>query len=183
LDEVQNMSQMIVDLMLLDRADAGRLSLQRQPFDMARLAHRVVRKYQILADSKGIRFEITGVSTLPATGDENQLEQVVGNLVDNAIKYTPPGGSVRVNLAAGESRGEVEVVDTGPGIPSHQLPRIFERFYQVDKERAREAGGVGLGLAIARVLAERNGAELAVDSTPGTGSKFTLRLPLAVAGV
>jgi signal transduction histidine kinase len=166
---------MVLDLLLLSRADAGKLDSERGPVDVQRLVSEVTRDYRIVAESKGIRFTLTNESTPSVIGDRRQLERILVNLLDNAIKYTTPGGSVRVELLYRKPSVEIQVLDTGCGISNEQLPRIFERFYQVNKAIA----GVGLGLSIARTLAVQNGAELTVVSRPGEGSKFVLRLPAA----
>jgi signal transduction histidine kinase len=114
------------------------------------------------------------------TGDGDRLAQVFIVLLDNALKHTPSGGKVALTAAPFEaSRVEVSVSDTGPGIPAGDLPRIFERFYQVDKSRARGRGGAGLGLSIAREIVAAHGGEITAESIVGVGSKFTVRLPIA----
>ena len=110
-------------------------------------------------------------------GDETQLGSMFANLVDNAIKYTPEGGSVEVSAEADEDSVWVRVSDTGIGIPEKKLPRIFERFYRVDKARSKETGGTGLGLSIVRHVAENHGGKVTVESTEGEGTTFTVHLP------
>jgi two-component system phosphate regulon sensor histidine kinase PhoR len=112
-------------------------------------------------------------------GDRGQLKQVLTNLLDNAIKYTPEKGTVRLSAAGAEGRVTVSVEDTGPGIPPEALPRIFERFYRVDKARSRELGGTGLGLAIVKHIVEAHGGSVAVESRIGEGSAFRVVLPAA----
>ncbi|MSP59474.1 MAG: HAMP domain-containing histidine kinase [Myxococcales bacterium] len=132
------------------------------------------------ADEKAIAVQAALPPGLPAVAAERAaLEQVLANLLDNAIKYTPDGGRVEVTASANEREVAVTVADSGPGIPSEHLPRLFERFYRVDSARSRELGGTGLGLAIASHLALAHGGDVSVESTPGSGARFTVRLPRA----
>jgi two-component system phosphate regulon sensor histidine kinase PhoR len=117
-----------------------------------------------------------------AWADEEAVAQILDNLVDNALKYTPEGGRIRVRWAAEEEQVLLEVADTGIGIPERDLPRIFERFYRVDKARSRELGGTGLGLAIVKHLVQALHGSVRASSTPGQGSQFVVRLPRAAAG-
>jgi signal transduction histidine kinase len=112
-------------------------------------------------------------------GDRAQLGLLLSNLVDNAVRYTSSRGTVRVRLDGSESRAVLQVSDTGEGIPASELSRVFERFYRVDKARARQTGGTGLGLAIVRHVAESHGGTVAVDSELGHGTTFTVTLPVA----
>jgi len=112
-------------------------------------------------------------------GDRAQLGLLLSNLLDNAVRHTPAKGTVCVRLDAAESRSVLQVADTGEGIPASELPRVFERFYRVDKARARQTGGTGLGLAIVRHVAEAHGGTVRVDSELGQGSTFTVALPVA----
>ncbi len=115
--------------------------------------------------------------TYTVTGDETQLTSMFSNLVENAVKYTPPGGRVEVTGSSDENEVAVRVSDTGIGIPEKYLARIFERFYRIDKARSKETGGTGLGLSIVRHIAENHGGRVNVESTPGEGSTFTVHLP------
>jgi len=135
------------------------------------------------AAGRGIRLEIEGNPDLMVRGSAALLEQAVVNLVDNAIKYSSPGGVVRVEVA-GEEDGRValRVHDDGCGIPAEHVPRLFERFYRVDKARSRSEGGTGLGLAIVKHVALVHGGRVGVTSTPGVGSVFSMELPGYVPG-
>ena len=115
-------------------------------------------------------------ATYAVRGDETQLTSMFSNLVENAVKYTPVGGRVEVTAHSDETEVVVRVLDTGIGIPEKSLARIFERFYRVDKARSKETGGTGLGLSIVRHIAENHGGSVTVESTPGEGSTFTVRL-------
>jgi signal transduction histidine kinase len=179
LGEVRDMSGLIVDVLLLDRAESGRLSGQAGKLDLALMAQDVAKNLLPLAEAKSLRIETNAGEALQVAGHKGQLERVLTNLVENAIKYTCPGGSVHLEAKRIGSTAELRVSDTGIGIPSDELERVFERFYQVDPERSRKEGGVGLGLCIARALAEGNGGSIGVTSTPGQGSCFTFRIRLA----
>jgi signal transduction histidine kinase len=203
LEEVERMSRLVDDLLLLSRADAGALRWDHGPVDLDRLVEEVAKQGDILGRGRGVRTRITTLEPLVIQGDDQRLKQLLLNLVDNAVKYSPPAGHVNLGLRAVkreagggkqeakkaepadpgvEPRGmdfaEITVQDAGIGIPSEALPRIFERFYRVDQARAREAGGAGLGLCIAKTIAEAHGGRIEVQSTPGAGSTFTVLLPL-----
>lgn len=115
---------------------------------------------------------------MSTVGDPQALRRLFLILLDNAVKYTAAGGAVRVTAVVGTADAVVEVHDTGSGIPADELPHLFDRFYRVGKDRSRESGGVGLGLSIARSIATHHGGEIAVDSQPGVGSTFRVRLPI-----
>jgi signal transduction histidine kinase len=178
LAEVESMNRLIVDLLLLERTDAGELARSRQHFDMAELTRTVCDGFESLATSRGIRFDFTLSGPLPVMGDESQLKRVLANLLDNAFKYTAPGSQVRLEGCSAGGMVAVEVRDKGCGIPCEAIPHIFERFYQVDRARDREAGGIGMGLSIVRALVDQNGGTIEVESAPGQGSCFTVKLPL-----
>jgi signal transduction histidine kinase len=207
LEEVGRMARLVDDLLMLSRADAGALRWDREPVELDRLAEEIAKQGEVLGRARGIQVTIESLEPLIARGDEQRLRQLLLNLVDNAVKYTPPAGRVTLSLrrAGGESDGlptpspeavpnrpiaqspnrppiewaEIAVQDTGVGIPPEALPRIFERFYRVDGARSREAGGTGLGLCIAKTIAEAHGGTIRVQSAPGAGSTFTVLLPLA----
>jgi len=130
------------------------------------------------APGLSVTVELTAVDQAMILGDEDRLKQLLLNLVDNAIKYTQPGGSVRLSLSKDKSWAQLVVSDTGIGIPAEDLPHIFERFYRVDKARSRAQGGSGLGLAIAKWVVQAHGGAIKVDSVVGEGTTFTVTLPL-----
>jgi signal transduction histidine kinase len=128
-----------------------------------------------------VRLCIGDLTQIEVVGDADRLKQLLFNLVDNACRYTPPGGTVTLALGEQDGMAALSVRDTGPGIAPDDLPRIFERFYRADHARSGEAGGTGLGLAISRVIAEAHGGRIEVESTLGQGSTFTVRVPIATA--
>jgi two-component system phosphate regulon sensor histidine kinase PhoR len=178
LEHVQDMTQLIVDVLLLEQAESGRLVGRQEQVDLARVARDLVKNLKPIAEKKGLGLVVETETELLVTGDPGQLKRLLANLLDNAIKYTDPGGTVSVEGLRSASRIDLIVRDTGMGIPAGHLHRVFERFYQVDPERSRREGGCGLGLSIARALAERNGGSVTVESTAGKGSCFTFKMRL-----
>lgn len=179
-DETGRLHRMVESLLDLARLEAGRVSMPRQPVQIDAVLRRVVESLSVRAQEQQIALTLTVSDTLPViSGDGDRLAQVFTNLIDNALRHTPPGG--RIALSARPQNGGVAVVveDSGEGIPSEDLPRIFERFYQVDKsrQRSRDRSGAGLGLAIAREIVEAHGGTIAASSTPGQGATFTVWLP------
>jgi heavy metal sensor kinase len=177
----------IVDnLFALARADAGHLRLHRRPLFLEELVADTVRSMRTLARARRITLEFSPDTDVPCSGDDALLRHLVSNLLDNAIKYTPAGGRVSVTLERHDGMCELAVHDTGPGIPDALRSRIFERFVRGDDARARSAGsattGAGLGLAIARVIAEAHGGTIELTQTGPPGSTFTLRLPASGPG-
>jgi two-component system OmpR family sensor kinase len=180
-NEAGRMRRMVDDLLLLARMDAGQVHLDRRQVDLGELLASCVARLEPSATEGGIRFdlELPPSGLPPVTGDPDRLMQLFSNLLDNALKHTPEGGRVTALAESGDGCVEVSVTDTGPGIPAEELPRIFERFYQVDKSRARsDAEGVGLGLAIAQELAEAHGGRISVESKIGVGTRFSVALPV-----
>ena len=175
-DEMERMSRLLGDLLLLARADTGGLPLRHEPVELDNVLFEVYR--QISRIEKPVTVELTAVDQAMIMGDEDRLKQLILNLVDNAIKYTQPGGMVRMSLAKDSGWAQLIVSDTGIGIPAEDLPHIFERFYRVDKARSRAQGGSGLGLAIAKWVVQAHGGAIKVDSTVGAGTTFTVTLPI-----
>ncbi|MDQ6671640.1 MAG: cell wall metabolism sensor histidine kinase WalK [Chloroflexota bacterium] len=178
--EIARMGRLTQDLLTLARSDTGGLELMTAPLDIADVAAEVVRRTNPLAQSEGVRLSLrdeTQSSTVEA--DPDRLQQVFLILIDNAIKHTPPGGNVTVQVRRQGQTVHVSVVDTGTGIAAEHLPRIFDRFYRADTARAHEEGGTGLGLAIAKMLVEAHGGQLQLTSTVGVGTQATVSLPLA----
>jgi two-component system OmpR family sensor kinase len=176
--ESERMGRLVTDLLALARADAGQL-LMRRPVMLDALLVDVYQ--QARYQSSHVRLAIGDLEQVEMLGDPDRLKQLLFNLVDNACRYTPDGGSVTLALVEREGVASVSVSDTGPGIAPEDLPRIFERFYRADDARSREIGGTGLGLAISQVIAEAHGGRIEVISRPGAGSTFTVLLPTGSA--
>ena len=179
LSELENTSSLVEKLMLLARTDAGVETLQRVPVNVAECLRDVCQDGQILAEAKQLRFtEDIDAQELFVEGDAQALHRLFLILIDNAVKYTLPGGAVTVGLRRHDGSAVAEFRDTGIGISAVDLPNIFDRFYRADKARSREFGGVGLGLSIARWVAEAHRGSIEVQSTAGAGSLFLVRLPV-----
>ncbi|TAK12945.1 MAG: HAMP domain-containing histidine kinase [Anaerolineae bacterium] len=180
-DEAGRMHRLVLDLLDLARLDAGTAALERGEVDLGSLLRAVADKFAPQSQSAKVTLQAYLPPLPPMMGDGDRLAQVFTNLMDNAIKHTPPGGLV--SLTAGQQNGRVAVIvaDSGPGIPPEELPRIFERFYQVDKARQGGAGrGVGLGLAIAREIVQAHGGSMEARSEAGQGAAFVVTLPVAL---
>lgn len=175
-EEMERMSRLLGDLLLLARADTGGLPLRHEPVELDTVLFEVYR--QVSRIDKPVAVELTAVDQALVLGDEDRLKQLLLNLVDNGIKYTQPGGTVRLSLARDKGWAQLVVSDTGIGIPSEDLPHIFDRFYRVDKARSRAQGGSGLGLAIAKWIVQAHGGAIKVDSAVGQGTTFTITLPI-----
>jgi signal transduction histidine kinase len=172
--ETDRLSHMTEKLMQLSRLDT-RPQEEPAEIDPAAVARRVARMLKPLAKKAGVAIHCELAEGCRVSGAEDDLVHVIYNLLDNAVKYTAPGGQARLSLSCGEEGVCLVITDTGVGIPEDELPRIFDRFYRVDKARSREAGGVGLGLSIVAEAAARLGGTIAAESEVGKGSKFTVR--------
>ena len=178
LEEVDRLTRLVENLLLLTRAEAGRIPVTRCVVNLGELVSGVADSLRVLADDKDQELTVDVVAQVTADCDASVLRQGVVNLLYNAIKYTPHEGVIRVAVNTGASgEATIDVQDTGPGIPAAHRARIFERFYRVDDARSREAGGVGLGLAIARWAVEANGGRIEVESGEGQGALFRIVLP------
>jgi signal transduction histidine kinase len=171
IEESDRVLLMLRTLMDISEAEAGIMRLARQPADVTALARETVALYADVADEAGVRLALAAGQE----SDANRLRQAFANLVDNAIKYTPRGGSVEVSVAAAPGEVRLVVRDTGRGIPAEALPRIWERLYRVDPSRSER--GLGLGLSLVRAIARAHGGRVAVRSQPGQGSEFTFAIP------
>lgn len=181
--ETDRMGRLVADLLALARADAGQ-TIERRPLAADTLLLEVYQQEKALAN--GVRLDLGDLEQVEVEGDPDRLKQLIINLVDNALRYTPVGGSATLDLVRRNSWAILRVRDTGPGIPAEHLPRIFERFYRFDQSRARSTGGTGLGLAICKWIAEAHGGRVEVASQEDTGSTFTVFLPahdIAAGGV
>jgi heavy metal sensor kinase len=170
------MAKLTAHLLTLARADAGQVRLEREPLDLTELLEHVAGQ---VGDASSRSIPVHADGPVPAIGDAIRLTELFLNLLENAVKYTPAEGSVEVQVRRNQGDAEVVVRDTGIGIPPEHLPHVFDRFYRVDKARAREAGGTGLGLAISRWIAEAHGGSVRADSQPGQGTTMTVTLPAA----
>ena len=174
-DEAERMSRLVAGLLDLARFDAVPTSLNRAPLDLTKLLNSLVEKLALRAAHKNIAMKVR-IDPLPSMiADTDRLSQVFTNLLENAINYTPDGGTVMLTARAGSGEAIISVADSGGGIPAEDLPRIFERFYRVDK--ARSGKGYGLGLAITKDIVQAHGGSIRVESALGSGTRFTVRLP------
>ena len=181
LDQTELLTRLVEDLRTLALADAGELRLERGIVEMSKLASNVLDRFRPEANNRDVElvFEDRLAPGLPGSNlDGGRIEQVLNNLLSNALRHTPGGGKITLNLAQEGGQVVVRVADSGPGIPEEALPHIFERFYRADKARSRLDGGTGLGLAIARQLALAHGGDLTAQNGPQGGAEFTLRLPV-----
>jgi heavy metal sensor kinase len=177
LEEVDRLTRLVDTLLRLSRGDAGTVRLSPEPLDLGELALDVVGSLGILAEERQQRLAVSAPSGIRVAADRLVLRDAITNVVDNAIKYAPKQSSIGVAVARDGASATVSVSDEGPGIPPEHRERIFNRFYRIDEGRAREMGGAGLGLAIARWAVEANGGRISVDSA-GRGSVFRIVLPL-----
>ncbi|HLK61856.1 MAG TPA: heavy metal sensor histidine kinase [Bryobacteraceae bacterium] len=177
LDESRRLSRLVDDLLNLARADAGHVRIQPQDLYLNDLLADCCRSVQSLASARKIHLECQPAGDVPYRGDEELLRRLVVNLLDNAIRYTPPGGKVSAGLEANGNEVRVRVADTGIGIGPDAAPHVFERFYRADKARSRADGGFGLGLAIVKWIAESHHGAVELSSQPEMGSVFTVTLP------
>ncbi|MCB8944083.1 MAG: HAMP domain-containing protein [Ardenticatenaceae bacterium] len=175
-DEIQRMTRLVSDLLLLARADSGGMSLQLQVIELDNLFFDVYRQAQLLP--KSVDLVVTAVDQIRVYGDPDRLKQLLLNLIDNAIKYTPTGGHVYLALSKENGWANIQITDTGIGIPPEDLPHIFDRFYRVDKARTRQQGGSGLGLSIAKSIAQAHHGDIKVRSEVGKGTTFIILLPI-----
>jgi heavy metal sensor kinase len=178
LEEVDRLTEIVEGLLALSRLDAGEANAEWVPFDLAELAATTADQMSLLAEDKNITVVCEASPGVNVAGDRARMKQVVVNLLDNAIKYTPSGGCVCLKIAHDNGNAILEVVDDGIGIPHEALPHVFKRFYRVDGSRSREQGGAGLGLSIVKSICAAHGAEVEVSSVPGKGSRFRIKQSL-----
>jgi heavy metal sensor kinase len=179
LEETERLSRIVESLMAIARLDAGEAKVELAHFDLAELTSSTTEQMRLLAEDKNIALRCEAKQHVGIEGDRSRLKQVIVNLVDNAIKYTPAGGHVGVKVYASNGCGVLEVNDDGVGIPAEALPHIFERFYRADKARSRQMGGAGLGLSIIKAIVTAHGGQVKVESVEGKGSRFLVELPIA----
>jgi two-component system phosphate regulon sensor histidine kinase PhoR len=179
-EQVDRLNQLILDLLSLARLDAGQEFFEHGPLSLVPVLEACVEAHRGRAETRNLQLsldvgKLDGETLVVA--DEEAIRQIFDNLIDNAIKYTPEGGRVRITCSLSPEMATIEVADTGLGIPRDDLPRIFERFYRVDKARSRELGGTGLGLSIVKHLVSSLRGQISVTSRLGSGSRFTVKLP------
>ena len=176
--EIDRLNRIVSDLLTLVNIDSG-MKLNLAELNIGSLLQEQVKRLAPLARENGVELDCAVKESLEVNGDALKLQQVVYNIIDNAIKYTPRGGEVHCALTRSGKRAIIRVTDTGVGIPEADLPHIFDRFYRVDKARSRETGGTGLGLSIVKQFVLLHGGNISAKSAPGKGSTFTIELPLA----
>jgi signal transduction histidine kinase len=177
LEEVQRLAGIVENLFALSRLEAGLAQTPTVSFDLARLAATTAEQMCLLAEDKGVTITCETPAPVMLEGDRGRFKQVIVNLLDNAIKYTPPGGAITLSVRAHNGAVVCEVSDNGVGIPAAALPHVFDRFYRVDPARNREQGGAGLGLAIVKAICAAHNGRVEVTSTEGAGSCFRVFLP------
>jgi len=181
LEEVERLANIVEGLFAISRLDAGEAAAEWVRLDLARLTAATADQMSLLAEDKNIHVTCAAAEPVWVEGDQARLKQVVVNLLDNAIKYTLEGGAVALTVSANHSKAILEVADNGVGIPAEALPRVFDRFFRVDKARSRELGGAGLGLSIVKSICTAHHGHVEASSTPGQGSRVRVELPLAAA--
>ena len=177
LEEINYMSRILEDLLTLSKGDEGVISLEKEPVDLGNIIEEVSRQVEILADEKDIKVILAYLEPVTILGDAHRLKQMVWILIHNAVKFSSSGGEIKITLQDMDDTVYFTIKDTGIGIPEPDLPRIFDRFYRVDKARSREDGGSGLGLAICKYIVDRHNGTIDVESKLGEGTKFKLRFP------
>ncbi len=181
LDETIRMSSTIENLLLLAKSDAGQVTVRNDKVVLQKLMEEMYEESIILASAKSITVQLQKADPATILGDEQRLRQMLLNLIDNAIKYSQYNGAINLSLVKNNGRATITVADNGIGIPAEEVPRIFDRFYRVDRARSREMGGAGLGLSITRWIVQAHGGNLTVKSEVNKGSEFTVVFPLATS--
>jgi heavy metal sensor kinase len=178
LEETHRMSRIVESLLTISRLDAGEVKMDKSHLDLGELAASTAGEMKLLAEEKSISVRIQAGLGVEVAGDRVRLQQVVVNLIDNSIKYTAKGGTIEVRVGREGNNAVLEVSDNGLGIPAHDLPHVFERFYRADKARSRASGGAGLGLSIVKAICSAHHGDIQVSSQEGKGSTFRVELPL-----
>jgi len=178
LEECQRLSRIIDSMLFIARAEDPRTQIVRESVDVRREMERVAEFYEAPAVDAGIELSIACAPEMRAPLDRTLFQRAVGNLVANAIRYTPRGGRVRITAARDNGQLRIDVSDTGMGIPPDDLPRVFDRFYRADRARSTANGNVGLGLAIVKSIVTLHGGTIAADSAPGRGTRMSINLPV-----
>jgi heavy metal sensor kinase len=178
LEETDRMSRIVESLLAISRLDAGEVKMDKTRLDLGELAASTGNEMVVLAEEKSIRLRMHTTGGVQVEGDRTRLQQVIVNLIDNAIKYTQQGGEVEISVGVDGNTAVLEVSDNGPGISAYALPHVFERFYRADKARSRASGGAGLGLSIVKAICVAHNADVKVSSQEGWGTSFRVELPL-----
>jgi two-component system OmpR family sensor kinase len=178
LEEIIRMSAIVENLLTLSKADLGRLEIQHEVVPLHEIIRDLYEDGEVLAEKKHIKVTLENVDEVNVPGDKVRIRQLLLNLIDNAIKYTPEDGNVSLSLKQLDGMATVSISDTGIGIPTEEIPKIFDRFYRVDKARSRAMGGSGLGLSIAKWIADAHGGKIEVRSEIHRGSTFVVYLPV-----
>ncbi len=177
LEEINYMSKVLEDLFILSRSDENQIQLECKPMNLREVIDEVFGHAEALADEKNIKISIAFLEPVQINGDAIRLRQMIWNILHNAIKYTQPGGQIKISLEEKEDSAFLTIQDTGIGIPEEHLPNIFDRFFRVEKSRSRQEGGSGLGLSICKHIVEAHKGQIDVESQLGIGTKFKIRLP------
>jgi signal transduction histidine kinase len=176
--QIGSLSSLLDDLFDIAQIDAGGLRLDRQPNSMCDLISDTIEAFTALAEHRGVTLEGSATPDVdPVLMDVQQVGRVLSNLLDNALRHTPEGGTVQMTASTMPDNVQVEISDTGEGISEEDLPHVFERFYRGEKSRSRATGGAGLGLAIAAGIVEAHGGQIGVESTVGRGTRIWFTLP------
>jgi heavy metal sensor kinase len=178
LEELDRLSRLADRLLFLCREDARLVPVARRPVDLCDVVEGVADHMRVVADEKGVMLHVEKRASCVAQGDEDLLRRLLFNLVDNAIKFTPASGTVTIETTCADSEARIVVADSGIGIAPEHLPHVFQRFYRVDPARESDMGGAGLGLAIARSIAQAHGGSIEIESTVGVGTRAILTLPV-----
>lgn len=177
LEEIDYMSKVLEDLFILSKSDENEVWLDRKPLDLKMVVEEVCRHAEVLAEEKNMKIVIAFLESVTINGDVVKLRQMMWNILQNAIKYTPPGGEIKISLQNQDNDACLTIQDTGIGISREHLFSIFDRFFRVDKSRSRKEGGSGLGLSICKFIAEAHNGKIEVESDVGLGTKFKIRIP------
>jgi signal transduction histidine kinase len=175
--EIDRLTLIRGDLLTLVRVDSGEVKLRREDFLLSDLTRETARRLAPLLKERGQELTLALTDDITVFADRSKLAQVIYNLLENAIKYTPPHGKIRISLDREDGMARLDVTDSGMGIPESEQPHIFERFYRVDKARSRSTGGTGLGLSIVRQAVQLHDGSITVTSQDGKGATFIVRLP------
>lgn len=178
--ECDRLIHIINNLLLISQADAGKMVMGSEPVRLDALLAELAETFGFVAENANLTLEVGELPPVVVNGDRARLHELFANLLDNAVKYTPPGGRVSLSCTVGQESVRVAVSDTGIGIPEDAQDKVFQRFYRVEGSRSRNTGGTGLGLSIARSIANAHGGRIELKSAPGAGSTFTVVLPLPV---